>query len=727
MNTGTGTYPDISDPNFNKKISLKKEFNIKFKGPLQPHQKFLSNFINPLTQYNSVLVYHGTGLGKTLSSIAIAENFKKNYKIVVLVKNKILEDNYKNEVSRYYISAGLSSNTSSGIPDETKKIYNVSTYANLKVRKNVSNCVLIIDEIHNLVTTENYNLLKKVLTNSSNFKFVMLTATPMYDTILPIFSIVNLFRLCNKEPPFVETITRLTKLDYIKKNKDIYELTVEGKKLLETELKGKVSYLINNSNTTALPSKSYIGTGVSTVRGSIKVFRSEMSKFQAEWYRKYSTNSKGDNLFYDVSLASNFVFPDGSIGKEGYSKYIKSKKGYIQPLDFRYIKEYSCKLYEILKLTLESPGKVFIYSNFVENSGTDLIKAALRINRIRYISITEGMSIEKRRRVVSVFNSDANAKGDIIKVIVGSPVISEGITLKGIRQVHVLEPHWNLSRLDQVIGRSVRFESHSQLPVKERSVKVYLHAATCGRLKTIDILKYQTAENKDFAIKQVENVVKKIAIDCYINKGINTLESSKDYSRDCGYTKCSYTCENEPKLSETSQSGKPRLPIDYTTYSLQRHSLEEYTFIIAGIKKLFENNFVYDLRSIVKSFNGTDVEKENIYFVLSKMINSGAEIISPRGTKGTIYNVNNYYIFNPLDNVNEEPFFNKLFKVELNNSSLEKVLFNKKTSVVRRSSGTSSFGSSGSSGSSNSSNISRSSLSTFSRSLKSSRSSKSKK
>ena len=703
MNTGTGIYPDISDPNFNKKISLKKEFNIKFKGPLQPHQKFLSNFINPLTQYNSVLVYHGTGLGKTLSSIAIAENFKKNYKIIVLVKNKILEDNYKNEVSRYYLSTGLSgsTSTSSEIPDETKKIYNVSTYANLKVRKNVSNCVLIIDEIHNLVTTENYNLLKKVLANSSNFKFVMLTATPMYDTILPIFSIVNLFRLCNKEPPFVETITRLTKLDYVKKSKDIYELTVEGKKLLETELKGKVSYLINNASATTLPSKSYIGTGISTVRGSIKIHRSEMSKFQAEWYRKYSTSSKGDNLFYDVSLASNFVFPDGSIGKEGYSKYIKSKKGYIQPLDFKYIKEYSCKLYEILKLTFESPGKVFIYSNFVENSGTDLIKAALRINRIRYISITEGMSIEKRRRVVSVFNSDANAKGDIIKVIVGSPVISEGITLKGIRQVHVLEPHWNLSRLDQVIGRSVRFESHSQLPVKDRNVKVYLHAAVLGRLKTIDLLKYQTAENKDFAIKQVENVVKKIAIDCYINKNVNTLERSKDYSRDCGYTKCNYSCENEPKLND---------PIDYTTYSLQRHSLEEYTFIIAGIKKLFENNFVYDLRSIVNSFRGDNVEKENIYFVLSKMINSGTEIISPRGTKGTIYNVNNYYIFNPLDNVNQEPFFNKLFKVELNNSSLEKALFNKKTSVVKRSSG-SSFGSLNSSGSSGSSIISRSSRS----------------
>lgn len=664
MNTGLGVYPDISDPNFNKKIALKKEFNgIKFKGPLQPHQKFLSNFINPLTLYNSILVYHGTGLGKTLSSIAIAENFKKNFKIIVLVKNKILEDNYKNEVSRYY--------TSAGIPEENKKIYNVSTYANLKVRKSVNNCVLIIDEIHNLVTTKNYNLLKKLLANSSNFKFVMLTATPMFDTILPIFSIINLFRLCNKEPPFVETVTRLTKLDYIKKDKDIYELTFEGKKLLETELKGKVSYLINNSENNAnFPSKTFVGTGISSVKGSMKIHKSEMSKFQAENYKRISKKEGNDNLFHEVSLASNFIFPNGMLGKKGYDGFIKGKKGYVQCLDYKYIKEYSCKLHEILRLVLESPGKVFVYSNFVENSGTDLVKAVLKQNRIRYVSITEGMTIEKRRRVTDVFNSDTNSDGGIVKVLVGSPVISEGITLKGIRQVHVLEPHWNLSRIDQIIGRAIRFESHSQLPLKERNVKIYLHVATSGKLKTIDIIKYQTSENKDFAIKQVENIVKKIAVDCYINKSINTLNSSKDYSRDCGYVKCEFTCENEPKLKE---------PVDYTTYSLQRHSVEEYSFIISGIKKLFEGNYVYDLKSIVKSFNGNNIEKENIYFVLSKMINSGAQIISPRGEKGTIYNVSNYYIFNPLDNVNQEPFFNKLFRVELDNSSIERALFTKRS------------------------------------------------
>ena len=31
---------------------------------------------------------------------------------------------------------------------------------------------------------------------------------------------------------------------------------------------------------------------------------------------------------------------------------------------------------------------------------------------------------------------------------------SEGISLKNVRQVHLLEPYWNMIRMDQVIGRA---------------------------------------------------------------------------------------------------------------------------------------------------------------------------------------------------------------------------------------------------------------------------------
>ena len=49
----------------------------------------------------------------------------------------------------------------------------------------------------------------------------------------------------------------------------------------------------------------------------------------------------------------------------------------------------------------------------------------------------------------------------------------EGLDLKRTRQVHVLEPHWNDPKIEQVIGRAARYKSHADLPVKDRKVDIY--------------------------------------------------------------------------------------------------------------------------------------------------------------------------------------------------------------------------------------------------------------
>ena len=95
-------YPDLDNVDFYKKIFLKKEFRKNdFKKinsdsfSLLPQQLFLKNYININTPYNSILVYHGTGVGKTCSAITIAEGFKKylkNKKIIVLLQRNIKEN-----------------------------------------------------------------------------------------------------------------------------------------------------------------------------------------------------------------------------------------------------------------------------------------------------------------------------------------------------------------------------------------------------------------------------------------------------------------------------------------------------------------------------------------------------------------------------------------------------------------------------------------------------------
>ena len=87
-------YPTLNDPLFSEKIAIQKEFaNTKYEGDvkdikeyaekmcgadfeLMPHQLFVKNFLSFQTPYNSLLLYHGLGSGKTCSSIGIAEEMR---------------------------------------------------------------------------------------------------------------------------------------------------------------------------------------------------------------------------------------------------------------------------------------------------------------------------------------------------------------------------------------------------------------------------------------------------------------------------------------------------------------------------------------------------------------------------------------------------------------------------------------------------------------------------
>jgi hypothetical protein len=165
----------------------------------------------------------------------------------------------------------------------------------------------------------------------------------------------------------------------------------------------------------------------------------------------------------------------------------------------------------------------------------------------KYISFTG--SNEETRILLKIFNSDlagvppkikerlgdlgglTNFRGEIIKVIMITKSGAEGISLKNVRQVHIMEPYWNTIRIDQVIGRAVRTCSHIDLPKDERNVHVYVYymvpskkqiqtsfsIRTQDKSMTSDQYIYEMAKKKATIVNGFLDLMKKASVDCGLN------------------------------------------------------------------------------------------------------------------------------------------------------------------------------------------------------------------
>jgi superfamily II DNA/RNA helicase len=113
--------------------------------------------------------------------------------------------------------------------------------------------------------------------------------------------------------------------------------------------------------------------------------------------------------------------------------------------------------------------KALVYSNYL--SSLDDYESEMKRLGIPTARIQGGQKQTDRKQIVEDFNSGK------VKALLVSSAGGEGFDLKGTRQVQVLEPHWNDEKINQVIGRAVRHQSHSHLPEEDRKVTVERYIA----------------------------------------------------------------------------------------------------------------------------------------------------------------------------------------------------------------------------------------------------------
>ena len=136
------------------------------------------------------------------------------------------------------------------------------------------------------------------------------------------------------------------------------------------------------------------------------------------------------------------------------------------------IKDLSSSVYNIISSfnnynqQYKFQDKFLIYSHFIE-AGMELLIKRLKASNIPFGNINGQMPASKRQEIVNLYNNNH------IKVLLISEAGGEGLDLKETRYVIILENDWNESRLDQVMGRAIRFNSHQTLPSYKRRVDVY--------------------------------------------------------------------------------------------------------------------------------------------------------------------------------------------------------------------------------------------------------------
>jgi len=200
-----------------------------------------------------------------------------------------------------------------------------------------------------------------------------------------------------------------------------------------------------------------------------------------------------------------------------------------------------------------------IYSQFVGIGGLAALARFLDQNGFKgkYNLISGEVDPEERARIITRFCDKSNAHAEHIALLLISATGAEGIDLKNVRHVHILEPYWNYGRIQQVKARAIRNGSHVDLPPDERNVSTYLYIAidpSPGKIdtgdddsdsdsdsdatelvneRTSDEELYESSRTGHLLISAFEIAMREVSIECALN---HTATDSAKMCRLCAPT-----------------------------------------------------------------------------------------------------------------------------------------------------------------------------------------------
>jgi superfamily II DNA or RNA helicase len=505
---------------------------------LHPHQK---KVVDTMVKSDSrgIILIHGLGSGKTITSIAIAESFPTK-KVVVIVPAS-MRTQWDKELKFMKVN---------------QKRYTVLSYQGF-LSKSVENKdflkgkIALVDEAHRIRSEGSTIATKATKALQTAYKVVMLTGTPMVngpvdmsplinaiegENVLPIndkmFKQTFYMPKSKKLPPDNKRCSLFSPITcsenglasklglckyhfYMKMRRSSAKIKRENKWKSDKEYinKQKERIALNRHNIINAELEPNVNEYAKYIRCLISYYMPEKTKDYPsvkEKYIKVKMSSEQDTYYSKATKK----LTKAEIQTMNLGRKVKSSTSFNAFMNFtRQISNTTNnnantpKLKAILKKIKDGPLPCIVYSNWLR-SGINPMKELLDKNGISNVSFTGALTDKKKDEYVKMYN---NGEVDVLLL---SSSGGEGLDLKNTRQIHIMEPHWNMAKIAQVKGRGIRYKSHEQLPVSKRNVVVYYWIATpITKQVGADEYLYQMSEDKTKEIGKFLNVVIKSSIE----------------------------------------------------------------------------------------------------------------------------------------------------------------------------------------------------------------------
>tara|TARA_B110000037_G_scaffold41389_1_gene51167 strand:- start:3967 stop:5679 length:1713 start_codon:yes stop_codon:yes gene_type:complete len=451
---------------------------------LNPHQRIVAEFMRD-TQQKGLVVVHKVGSGKTLTGLVSAQcllSLKDKLEVVVLTPKSVVEQ-FTNELNKLNLSLTISSRIN---------VYSHATWLRRFEEgvESAENKVIIVDEAHkfkgankiNKTTGKETSKYARLLSEAAkkSFKIILLTATPLENDIketMNYVSIVNGRNLREEYKKYKNQFKVKTKIlgdlsDYLKCNFSVYD------QIQKEHFPRRVEHFVKLKMTKEYNDK-YLLAEVNASDPSI------------------------DKLFYNKKKKLN---PDLMKFHNGIRRAVNNISIISPKITWTVDK---------VKEIVANKGKVVIYSTWLK-FGIDLISEKLRNLGIDYGIVSGAVSKEDRMNIVKNYNDDK------LRVMLITSAGAEGLDLKETSAIVIIEPFWHQSRIEQVIGRGVRYKSHANLPEDKRYVDIYHlllekneghYNELSGMKPSADTMLYEMSKSKMNHIDQMMEQIKANSIE----------------------------------------------------------------------------------------------------------------------------------------------------------------------------------------------------------------------